>query len=166
MAGFPPIRVRQPRPHDLVDDPVGVCGVGTGFEGRISARIRAANGAELAQRSIRAGGTGIWGNFRVGIDLPSDPPTARGTLEVFEEAQDGSGRELNKVVIPVVFGTNLIEDYVGFAQYEVESGDTLSSIAQQFYDDAERWRTIFKANRNQIEDPDVIFPGQVLRMPQ
>lgn len=77
-----------------------------------------------------------------------------------------AGRELNKVVIPVVFGTNLIEDYVGFAQYEVESGDTLSSIAQQFYDDAERWRTIFKANRNQIEDPDVIFPGQVLRIPQ
>jgi hypothetical protein len=33
MAIFPPITVRQPRPHDLVDDPVGVCGVGTGFEG-------------------------------------------------------------------------------------------------------------------------------------
>lgn len=166
MAGFPPISVRQPRPHDLVDDPVGVCGVGTGFEGVIEARVRAANGAELKRVPIKAGGTGIWGNFRVGIDLPGRPPTARGTLEVFEEAQDGSGRELNKAVVPIVFGTNLIDGYVGFAQYTVESGDTLSEVAQRFYGDPEKFRIIFQANRNQIEDPDLIFPGQVLRIPQ
>lgn len=166
MAGFPPISVRQPRPHDLVDDPVGVCGIGTGFEGTISARVRAANGNELARRSIHAGGSGIWGNFRVGIDLPGRPPTPRGTLEVFEESESGSGQELHKVVVPIVFGTNLITGYVGFAQYEVQSGDTLSSIAQQFYGDTDKWRIIFQANRNQIEDPDVIFPGQVLRIPQ
>jgi hypothetical protein len=109
MAIFPPITVRQPRPHDLVDDPVGVCGVGTGFEGVISARVRDNNGRELRQTSIRAGGTGIWGNFQVRIDLPDRLPTARGTLEVFEEAQDGSGRELNKVVVPIVFGPALVD---------------------------------------------------------
>ena len=166
MAIFPPITVRQPRPHDLVDDPVGVCGVGTGFEGVISARVRDNNGSELRQTSIRAGGTGIWGNFQVRIDLPDRLPTARGTLEVFEEAQDGSGRELNKVVVPIVFGPALVDPYHGFAQYTVESGDTLSSIAEQFLGDADRWRAIFQANRDQIEDPDVIFPGQVLRIPQ
>ncbi len=31
---MPLIGVRQPQPHDLVDDPVEICGVGTGFEGR------------------------------------------------------------------------------------------------------------------------------------
>lgn len=166
MAGFPPISVRQPRPHDIVDDPVGVCGVGTGFEGVISARVRAGNGQQLAERSIQVGGTGIWDNFQVHIDLPGDPPTARGTLEVFEEAQDGSGHELGKVVVPIVFGTNLIDGYVGFAQYTVESGDTLSGIAQKFYGDADKFRIIFQANRYQIDDPDLIFPGQVLRVPQ
>src|SRR3712207_7063457 len=104
MAVFPPITVRQPRPHDIVDDPVGVCGVATGFEGVILARVRDNSGSELREVSIRAGGTGVWGNFQVGIDLPERLPTARGTLEVFEEAQDGSGRELNKVVVPIVFG--------------------------------------------------------------
>src|SRR5919112_1711200 len=166
MPIFPPIPVRQPRPHDLVDDPVGVCGVGTGFEGVISARVRDNNGRELRQTSIRAGGTGIWGNFQVRIDLPDRLPTARGTLEVFEEAQDGSGRELNKVVVPIVFGPALVDPSHGFAQYTVESGDPLSSIAEQFLGDADRWRAIFQANRDQIEDPDVIFPGQVLRIPQ
>jgi nucleoid-associated protein YgaU len=166
MAGFPPISVRQPRPHDIVNDPVGVCGVGTGFEGVIAARVRAGGGAELKKVSINAGGTGLWGNFRAAVDLPGRPPTARGTLEVFEEAQDGSGRELNKVVIPIVFGTNLIGGYVGFEQYTVEGGDTLTAIAQDLYGDADRWRTIFQANRHQIDDPDLIFPGQVLRIPR
>jgi nucleoid-associated protein YgaU len=48
----------------------------------------------------------------------------------------------------------------------VEPGDTLSSIAQRFLGDADRSRAIFQANRDQIEDPDLIFPGQVLRVPQ
>ena len=162
----PLISVRHPRPHDIVDDPVEVAGVGTGFEGTLQARVRDHAGDELAQRHFQAGGTGIWGNFQVRIDLPDRPPTARGTLEVFEEAQDGSGRELNKVVVPIVFGPALVDPYNGFAQYTVESGDTLSSIAEQFLGDADRWRAIFQANRDQIEDPDVIFPGQVLRIPQ
>jgi hypothetical protein len=33
MPTYPPISVRQPRPFDIVDNPVDVCGVGTGFEG-------------------------------------------------------------------------------------------------------------------------------------
>jgi nucleoid-associated protein YgaU len=166
MAGFPPISVRQPRPHDIVDDPVGVCGIGTGFEGVISARVRDANGMELKEVSIKAGGTGIWGNFQTKIDLPGTPSTARSTLAVFELAADGSGRELTKVVVPIIFGKALIDPYHDFAQYTVEFGDTFSSIADQFYGDSAKWRRLFRANGNQIEDPEQIFPGQVLRIPQ
>lgn len=164
---FPPISVRQPRPHDLVDDPVRVCGVGTGFEGVISARVRDRKGKELREvGGIKAGGTGIWGNFEAEIDLPGVPETARGTLEVFQKAEDDSGRELHKVVVPLVFGKALIRPYNGFAQYTVKNGDTLSSVAEQFYGDADRSSRIFAANRNQLDDPDEIFPGQVLRVPQ
>lgn len=45
-------------------------------------------------------------------------------------------------------------------------GETLSSIAEQWYGDAGRFRDIDNANRNQLNDPDVIFPGQRLRIPQ
>lgn len=85
---------------------------------------------------------------------------------MFEEAQDGSGREVNKVVVPVVFGPVLRDPYVGFAQYTVQGGDTFSDIAQRFYGAADQWRPIFQANRDQVEDSDRIFPGQVLRIPQ
>jgi hypothetical protein len=63
---FPPIVVRQPRPNDLVDDPVQVCGIGTGFEAVLDARVLDANGAELKEISFRAGAMGVWGNFQGG----------------------------------------------------------------------------------------------------
>ena len=49
--------------------------------------------------------------------------------------------------------------------YTVEKGDTLSAIARQFYGQAGKWTVIFDANRDQLDDPDRIFPGQVLRIP-
>lgn len=49
--------------------------------------------------------------------------------------------------------------------YTVVAGDTLSHIAQHHYGDASRWPAIFEANRDKLSDPDRIFPGQVLRLP-
>lgn len=162
---IPNISVRHPRAHDIVDDPVEVAGVGTGFEGTLQARLRNAAGKEIAERFFSAGGTGIWGNFFFRIDVPGVPAKPAGTLEVFEiSAKDGS--EIHKRVVPIVFGRALVDPFQGFALHTVQSGETLSAIAQQWYADAARFRTIFDANRNQLTDPDVIFPGQVLRIPQ
>ena len=166
MSGFPPLTVRQPRPFDLVDDPVEVCGVGTGFEGVFSARVRDANGLELALISIMAGGTGIWANYHAALPLGSIPATPQGTLEVFEFSAKGDGTELGKVVVPITFGRALLDPYRGFAQYTVVAGDSLSAIAQQWYGDPNQWPRLFEANRNQIVDPNLIYPGQVLRIPQ
>ena len=162
---IPFISVRHPRPHDIVDDPVEVAGVGTGFEGTLQLRLRNHAGAEIAQKHFNAGGTGILGNFFVRIDVPSVPDRPRGTLEVFEfSAEDGS--EINKRIVPIVYGRALVDPFTGFTVHTVESGDTLSSIADAFYGDPSKFRIIFAANRNQLDDPDVIVPGQVLRIPQ
>ena len=165
LAGFAPITVRQPQAFDIVDDPVDVCGIGTGFEATFQVRIRDANGDVLAETFVTAGGTGILGNFSVAVPLGALPSAPQGSLEVFERsAEDGS--ELHTVVVPITFGRALVDPYIGFAQYTVQPGDTLSSIAEQFYGDASRFPVLFEANRNQILDPDLIFPGQVLRVPQ
>ncbi|MBK1648620.1 peptidoglycan-binding protein LysM [Rhabdochromatium marinum] len=50
--------------------------------------------------------------------------------------------------------------------YLIEAGDTLSKIAQQFYDDATAYPHIFAANREVIKDPDLIFVGQKIRIPR
>ena len=49
--------------------------------------------------------------------------------------------------------------------YTVAKGDTLSHIAKQFYGKASKWNAIFEANRDQLDDPDKIQPGQVLKIP-
>lgn len=53
----------------------------------------------------------------------------------------------------------------GEQTYTVEKGDTLSHIAKQFYGKAGKWQAIFAANRDQLDDADKIFPGQVLKIP-
>ena len=49
--------------------------------------------------------------------------------------------------------------------YVVQKGDSLSKIAKREYGDAQAWRRIFDANRDQIQDPDLIHPGQTLKIP-
>jgi nucleoid-associated protein YgaU len=164
MPSFSAIAVRQPQPHDLVDDPVAVCGVGTGFEGQFSALVRDGNGTELSQVPVMAGGAGSWRNFHAEVPIGIVPATPQGTIEFFDPAQGGS--EMFTVVVPIVFGRALIDPYFGFAQHRVVVGDTLSAIAQQVYGDPSAFTRIFEANRDQILNPNLIFPGQVLRIPQ
>jgi len=49
--------------------------------------------------------------------------------------------------------------------YTVQKGDTLSHIAKAHYGRASKWKAIFDANRDQLDDPDRIQPGQVLQIP-
>ncbi len=165
MTATPPIRIRQPRPYDLVDDPIVVAGVGTAFEGTLQVRVRDHRGDVLAHKSFMAGGTGIWGNFVVRLDVPGVPADPHATVEVYElSAEDGS--EVNKRQVRVVLGRSLVDPYMGFAVHTVVQGETLSSIAEQWYGDPDRYRIIFQANRHVLDDPDVIIPGQELRIPQ
>ncbi|GAB5534395.1 MAG: peptidoglycan-binding protein LysM [Rubricoccaceae bacterium] len=49
--------------------------------------------------------------------------------------------------------------------YTIQSGDTLSKIAAAKLGNASDYTKIFEANREVIEDPDKIYPGQVIRIP-
>ena len=49
--------------------------------------------------------------------------------------------------------------------YTVKSGDTLSRIAKEHLGNAADYMKIFNLNKDQLTDPDMIKPGQVLRLP-
>ncbi|TMC98723.1 MAG: LysM peptidoglycan-binding domain-containing protein, partial [Chloroflexi bacterium] len=52
------------------------------------------------------------------------------------------------------------------SNYTVQAGDTLSSIAQRAYGDANQWQKIYDANKQVIgNDPNQIRPGEVLYIP-
>ncbi|HJS58621.1 MAG TPA: LysM peptidoglycan-binding domain-containing protein, partial [Vicinamibacteria bacterium] len=46
------------------------------------------------------------------------------------------------------------------------SGDSLSKIAKRVYGNANAWKRIFEANKDVLKDPDKIYPGQKLKIPQ
>jgi len=56
-------------------------------------------------------------------------------------------------------------ELVGGSSYTVKSGDSLSKIAKNELGDGNAWQKIFEANRDVLDDPDKIFPGQVLKLP-
>ena len=50
----------------------------------------------------------------------------------------------------------------GMHTYTVESGDSLSKIAKQY---GIQWKAIWDHNRDILDDPDKIYPGQELKIP-
>lgn len=46
--------------------------------------------------------------------------------------------------------------------YTIQSGDTLSKIGSNY---GVSWKDIYEANRDKIDDPDKIFPGQEINIP-
>lgn len=139
MGVLKSIVVRQPRPDDLVDDPVKVCGAGAGFEGGFSARVRDAEGQELKQIPIQAADTARDGR---GLRV-----LGQGWQRDKQGARPGGLRQCPDTALP------------RFAQYTVQGSDTLGEIARAFYGDSTRWRTVCEANRDQISDPDRVLPG-------
>ena len=49
--------------------------------------------------------------------------------------------------------------------YIVKQGDSLSKIAKERYGNANQWPKIYEANKDVIKDPDLIYPGQTLKIP-
>lgn len=82
---------------------------------------------------------------------------AAGNIAGVEEVSD------QLVVKDTDHGTPSTEDS---QLYTVKSGDTLSKIAEHFYNDANQYQVIFEANKPMLLDPDKIYPGQTLIIPK
>jgi nucleoid-associated protein YgaU len=104
---------------------------------------------------------------QLGIQVDGERVTLTGTTDS-QETRD-------KVVLLVgnVQGVGQVDDQLQVAQpapearfYTVKRGDTLSKIAQAHDGDATQYPRIFEANRPLLRDPDEIYPGQTLRIPQ
>ncbi|MDR2919537.1 MAG: LysM peptidoglycan-binding domain-containing protein [Tannerella sp.] len=47
--------------------------------------------------------------------------------------------------------------------YEIKSGDNLSKIAKNY--PGMTWKKIYEANKDIIKDPNIIYPGQKIKIP-
>ena len=102
----------------------------------------------------------------LGIYIDDDKAVVSG------EAHDQATREKvilvvgNSVGIATVDDQMTVENPEPQAQFHtVVSGDTLGKIAKTYYGNAMKYPVIFEANKPMLKDPDLIYPGQVLRIP-
>ena len=51
------------------------------------------------------------------------------------------------------------------ATYTVQKGDSLSLITKRFTGSFKQWRNLYNLNSAKIKDPNKIYPGQVLTLP-
>lgn len=95
----------------------------------------------------------------VGFEAPASPETAAPQAAAPETAQ--ATPEATPPV-PVADGGALPRARI----VTIEQGNTLWAIAGQTYGDPYLYVRIFRANRDQIRDPDLIYPGQVFTLPE
>ncbi|MCB0510824.1 MAG: peptidoglycan-binding protein LysM [Chitinophagales bacterium] len=100
----------------------------------------------------------------------------RGSTVILEGKVD-TLQEKNRIVMAAgnIKGIDAVDDRVLVEEqiekepetqfYTVVSGDYLSKIAKKVYGNANKYNIIFEANRPMLEDPDKIYPGQVLVIP-
>ena len=157
-----PFRVDQPQPNDLIGDPLLVAGTGGGFEAAIDIRVLYGNGTVLLETSTQS--TNLLSAWQTQIGLPDPPPSPGGVVEVAPTT--GADEPEARVSVPVFFGTAIAPGFRSYLLHVVQPGETLSGIAAAeplFIGDG--FEAIFEANRDIIADPNVIHPGQVLRIP-
>jgi len=91
---------------------------------------------------------------------------------VFGKPADQATKEKIILVVGNTEGIAEVDDKMEVANeepearfYTVQKGDYLSKIAKEMYGDASKYNVIFEANKPMLKDPDLIYPGQVLRIP-
>lgn len=82
------------------------------------------------------------------------------------EAQNGIGGNngVNIAIIPEPVPAR-VDNRTPVRTHTVVKGDTLTRIARQHFGGCSRWREIYTLNSDIISNPNLIFPGQVLRLP-
>jgi nucleoid-associated protein YgaU len=82
----------------------------------------------------------------------------------FSNVQGGSSSTAPAPASPVPTPTGTSGTAAG-KTYTVVAGDSLSKIAKREYGEANAWNRIYEANRDIIKNPDLIYPGQTLKIP-
>ncbi len=93
-------------------------------------------------------------------------------VTAFGEAESQFAKELVLLTLGNTEGIASVDDRITVVKpepeatfYEVKAGDSLSKIAKHVYGDAMKYNIIFEANQPMLKDPNLIYPGQVLRIP-
>lgn len=105
----------------------------------------------------KAGASGQW------VFVPTSP-VAPGVHQLRVDQLGPDGRVLSRVELPFQ-RTATAPDGLASGRAVVQPGQNLWRIARQSYGQGTRYTVIYLANRDQIRDPNRIYPGQIFAVP-
>jgi len=111
--------------------------------------------------SVVVGEDGSW-------SLTPDSPVSTGTYTLRIDQLDRTGKVLSRVELP--FQRAPASDVIlaqenGRLSAIVQPGNSLWRIATRAYGEGAEYTVIYQANKDQIRDPDLIYPGQIFALP-
>ena len=96
--------------------------------------------------------------------LSPDSPVAPGRYTLVLQQLDPGGNIVDQISVP--FERAAVPELPLDTNVVVQPGNSLWRIARRTYGDGVRYTVIYNANRGQIRDPDLIYPGQILELPE
>jgi nucleoid-associated protein YgaU len=155
--------LQRAAPRDLSLGPLSIDTIDYDAEGNVIFTGRAepgsvvqvfASGQPLAETQTDQ--RGVW-------SVSGSLAPGRYTLQIVQ--LDENGR--SKYAIEVPFEQASQNDIVfSDGNVVVQPGNNLWMIARRAYGEGEQYTVIYEANAGQIRNPDLIFPGQTLRVPE
>ena len=111
------------------------------------------------------------GTEGVEVEIDGDKAIIKGEVadqSIFEKAVIAVGNTLG--ISKVEASEVKVADNAGSAPsdpvfHEVKKGENLWKIAEKHYGNGSKYTAIFEANKPMLKDPDLIYPGQNLRIP-
>lgn len=124
-----------------------------------------ADAAEKIKENIEANNPGV---TDLTVSLDDEVCTLTGTCESAEAKEKVVLMAGNMQGVGSVNGDGLTapDPVAEVEYYTIQKGDTLWAIASKHLGSGAKYPEIFEANREVIEDPDKIFPGQKIRIPK
>lgn len=135
---------------------------GTGGRVALGGRGKPGGSVQLYLDNVLVGraSTDRDGRWKLSPDRPVDPGVY--TLRA-DQVGDG-GKVTARVELPVQV-SDVPPDLPEDRRVVVQPGNSLWRIAVRTYGDGYQFITIYRANRDQIRDPDLIYPGQIFALP-
>lgn len=126
--------------------------------GRPGSVIRVYGNAEFLEQ-VNSGADGQWQ-----VEIASGVANATQLLRF--DAIDAAGNVVGRLETPFEYSPQTVAQELQEREIVVQKGDHLWKFATQHYGEGWRYSVIFSANSELIRDPDLIYPGQVFKVPE
>ncbi len=99
--------------------------------------------------------------------MSPESPVAPGLYKLRADHVDNAGKVLARIEFPFSRADPITDATLKKGDYViVQPGNSLWRLARSTYGAGTRYTVIYQANKGQIKNPDMIFPGQRFKLPQ